>query len=111
MPTNPTGNLAATLQNLETLVASSTTFQASVGAADTTAARDSIFWTGSKDPTSAERPFAWITLQPGWQAASDASGPGGFWRTMPLRILFEKDDDVALKDTPQTTVAQSKANA
>lgn len=96
MPTTtPTGNFAATLYNLETLICSSATFRTAVGASTVDGARARVYWLADLPGDDAARPFAWIQLGQGWEAKTDASGPAGFWHTMQLRVMFEREDDQA----------------
>lgn len=90
MSTTPTGNIALTLANLETLLASSATFRTSVAAADVAAAKAFIFWLADA-PASSIRTFGWIKTKDGWRAESQ-SGSNNFWKTMPLQILLQRAD-------------------
>lgn len=93
MPTTPTGNFALTLDNLKTLVASSSTFQATVGAATATAARDHVYDLGAPAPADTTAAYAAIRLVEGWQSSMDQSGGGSSWHSMPLRLFFQRADD------------------
>ena len=93
MPTTATGNFAATLYNLETLVCSSATFRTAVSAADVAAARSYVFWLASVPPdANTTKPWAWIKLKEGWEASAESSGGGGFWHRMPLSLFIQRPD-------------------
>lgn len=89
--TTATGNLSATLYNLETLLASSATFRTGAGAADVAAARSFIHWLADAPPAN-QSVWAWIKTKEGWKADSQGSG-NSFWVTMPLQILVQRADD------------------
>lgn len=93
MPTTATGNFAAVVYNLETLICNSAAFRTEVGAADVAEARDSVYWLGeSAPPDEGTETMAWIRLKENWQASMDASGGGAHWHQMPLEIMFERPD-------------------
>jgi hypothetical protein len=100
----PTSDLALLVANLETLIASSVTFQAAClisgddPAANVTAARAFIAWLGEAAPV--KRPFAWIKLKLPATFTGEHSGGGGFWPDFELLVLLELDAVAAdtLKD-------------
>lgn len=93
MPTTATGNFAATLYNLETLVCGSSTFQTAVGAADAAAARAFVYWLASSPPSAdTTKPWVWLKLKESWEARAESSGGGGFWHRMPLMLFVQRPD-------------------
>lgn len=99
MSTTPTGNFALTLFNLATLVCSSATFRATVGAADVAAARAFVYSLGAVAPADTIAAYASLRIAEGWQSSMDQSGGGAHWHRMPLRLFFQRadaaDDDAA----------------
>ena len=91
----PSSDLALLVSNLETLLASSATFQTACGittgdaAAKLLAARAFVHWLGETVP--AVRPFAWIKLKLPAGYTGEASGGGGFMPNFVLQILLELD--------------------
>ena len=106
MSTTPDGQLAKALVNLESLIAASATFQATVGAANAAAATGAIFWMGEEPEV--DTAHAWIRLLPGTTAEAPWSGGGAYWHKFPFEfVLFRpdaedtaiaKDDDVAARN-------------
>jgi len=96
MPTTATGNFALVVQNLETLLVNSTTWQTLCGAASADAARANVYWLGAA-PTRADddpptRPMAWIKMGDGWTAEMEHSGGGANYHRFGLELLIELDD-------------------
>lgn len=92
MSTTPDGQYAKVLVNLQTLVASSATFQASVGAINAEAAVNAIYWMGMEPPDNMPTPWAWIRLRPGIVGDAPSSGGDGFWHRFPLSIMVYRPD-------------------
>ena len=92
---SPTSDLALLVANLETLIASSATFQAAVGATGDTApdkvaaAKAFVYWIGQAKPE--KRPFAWIKLKTPVEYSGEHSGGGGFMPSFTLGVYFEMD--------------------
>lgn len=96
MPTTATGPYAATLYNLESLLAASATFKTDIGVGTTEAqARARIYWPGQPEPATIVRPFAVIRLRDGMALTFNHSGAGGGYPTFPLFILLERAYDPA----------------
>lgn len=107
MPVTATGDISKTLENLEILVAASSTFQTAVGADDATAARAFVFWPGM-DPRilpgedAATYPwefdtfpdvYAWVQISDGAEWLGQDAGPDNFYPSLPLRLVLVQATD------------------
>ncbi len=93
MSVTPTGLLSVSMSELRDLVAESSTFQAKVGAADDTAAKQKIQMAHYRQWADSDRPYAVVGIAPGFKSVPLAGGSQNWMTSEGMLWLYLTDYD------------------